>query len=609
MNPRDAEENTFHVLTTDGKPIIRKGKTYSKLDEINPYQMQLDYRAINKALNVGICEILGKRDRQQDNVAAAFIPEFMGINEEAREAVLMKTVAMLHDIVVKVRIGIDDGTTLCAAVISGNNIYNINLGDSSLFSCKKSANDLAVTQVNEITFLHFPLNTYDVGLNVKESLGDSAFDGFGISHNPTFKKHVISLEPNQKAMAIVACDGLTEQVIKKLQRELRQTALEKSSENDNAKVNPIYTDINSIATTQESFEPSAKEIAAWEVISDSDSESELEPDSSLNINEYKSPELQQLAEDWVKKQLQVIFDKDPDEIAVSLTQAAFDQGSKDNISVVATTIDPNEDAKYIAVFDGHGHNWTGHLVARACSELFDAVLNNQIHVAKLKLISENMANRIEQRIQLLLSKFIPNKENYEIRTESELYILKIKQGIDECNKVVKQLTDEFEILNSVKLPPALDLTSTGVAKQAYLLALTDELVERNSAFVAESTTAKNLKSIYQIANIIFNIRVKYNNKMPSSFDEKFNEFEDDNRGVIKDLEQGVKAVFDLYPDKPIEEAVAHLKQIIDSKVMAGATPAFFAINSELRVVLEKASAEISEISDKMQIGLSKRHEF
>ena len=219
--------------------------------------------------------------------------------------------------------------------------------------------------------------------------------------------------------------------------------------------------------------------------------------------------------------------------------------------------------------------------------LFD---NSQHHVTIEQLSAEVKIVNADTPIELPLSTAVNDDRNQTIFEKQQTRISLFNSKFHASSE---ELSSESDYFNSFNLPLVLEETATAAVKKAYLLALA------NDKYLAESTMAKDLKDIYAIASIIFNIRVNYNNKMPSSFDAGFHEFRDPNKGIIKDLEQGVKAVFDLYPDKPIEDAIDYLKQIVDHKVIAGTSTCFYDFDSDLSFQLGQAAAEILQISYKV----------
>lgn len=84
--------------------------------------------------------------------------------------------------------------------------------------------------------------------------------------------------------------------------------------------------------------------------------------------------------------LQTIIEKNAvkplDEVATALTIAAREAGSSDNISILIAPM--TAQAKYLAVFDGHG----GDKVSNALGQLYDCVFKNEILLIKINELKE-----------------------------------------------------------------------------------------------------------------------------------------------------------------------------------------------------------------------------
>lgn len=525
----------------------------------------INYRAMIPRLGIGFAELQGIRETQEDRVIASALPTFNELSEEQRELVLLNTPRILHKVVVQDGIGIDKGATLCAAIVVGNKVYSLNLGDSTLFTCKIGANNIEVKQLNEV--IHLKKKIKDKS-SVKESLGDVIYeDGDnGVVHEPKLKVETLSLQNGERGLVIVGCDGLTESVLRA-------------------------------------------------------------------SREIKDPNIEQMSEQWIQKHLQAIQKYAPDEISAALANQSLDESTEDNISCMTIAIDPNETiAKYAAVFDGH----SGDEVAEAAAKLFDLVLNNQILLVKLKDISSTLSDSIQEMIvstqtKKSVAEVVESFEKYNayltnlILNAAELTENKINVIVDaakQVNKmsqqgsgpitVVEEYRDEYFPLDEPR-PAFLDIPIQ-VAKNT----LQQHIIKTEDAFLggADGTSLRSkdigvyavdsdAEKYYHVAKIIFDIRAKYNPRMPPISDQvNFVQFRDENKGFIQSLEQSVKSVFLLYPEKSVSDILNDLKEVLAIKKSQGKPKSIFDMFSKkpeadpFETALTNAINEISPIVEK-----------
>lgn len=282
-----------------------------------------DYCKLESEANVGLCEIRGRRNEQEDSIAFSeeIVAYFQTLSDEEKQQAFIKT---FQDLQAKHKEDLFVGSTACVTITwqDPNNrtlhAWNANLGDSLAYIAIVDEKT-GKTTLERLNKLHVPnpgenkdeaerlrqgnykiLTEVDKGkkywylafnkykLSVTRAVGDVIASKHGLSHEPEITHREIDVSPHHKVLLLSACDGLTE----------------------------------------------------------------------TNLSENKIAQV-------IKTNLKLPYDK----IAAKLVTAAFDSGSMDNISVAIS-----EPPASIAIFDGHG----GRRVSRKLEERFYPVLKKNI---------------------------------------------------------------------------------------------------------------------------------------------------------------------------------------------------------------------------------------
>lgn len=222
---------TFKILGNSDESISdpqEKIREINKLIQemgISVHDKKINYQALHEDTNVGITELWGERDTQEDRVVVGELPEFLKLLEEGRTLALKRMVRCLQEIITHKKIGQYQGSTFCAVIIVGKKIYTVNLGDSSAFLVTVSLNGQVLTErLNKE--LHNPSDPKEkerieaLGhriiagriagmLAVSRAIGDNEFENEGLSHDPDIYIHHIE-DNSSNQYIVLACDGLTE---------------------------------------------------------------------------------------------------------------------------------------------------------------------------------------------------------------------------------------------------------------------------------------------------------------------------------------------------------------------------------------------------------------
>jgi len=258
---------------------------------------KVNYTMLDTNNNIGVTELWGYRNTQEDRVIADGLnKETSRLSDAEWRTALKGTIAAMESEVESKKLS--DGSCLCANVVVGNTVHTANVGDSTAYVVLIDKDGKAtVKRLNE---LHSPdseselekikarggkvvEDRLDGRLAVSRAIGDN--DISGISHEPDVMSRRIPIPEGGHAFLITACDGMTERM------------------------------------APAGLKPKAKEIAIEEAI-------------AKIVVENKN--------------------KNPAEISSALAMGALRSGSGDNISVIVTPITGNPEPRLSAVFDGHG---------------------------------------------------------------------------------------------------------------------------------------------------------------------------------------------------------------------------------------------------------------
>lgn len=289
---------------------------------------KINYQAFQESTKVGIVELWGRRATQEDRVAAGQLFGFADLTEVERFTVLENTVMILQDIITQVNLG-HQGSTFCSTVIVGNDVYTTNLGDGTAFLC------------------------------IVNHSGNVTLELLNTRHNPDEPGEFERLKRNNILVIHKRLAGTLA-----VSRALGDQEYERYGLSHTPEINCHHV--------------KTKEGEQAFIINACDGLTESDPACY--------PERIELLKEIIK----ATYHKAPNEIALSLARAALDASVSDqypelkvgdNISVMIAKIDPqNKRATYMLICDGHG----GDEVSDAASQLYDAVIKNQILLAKLK---------------------------------------------------------------------------------------------------------------------------------------------------------------------------------------------------------------------------------
>lgn len=207
-------------------------------------------------LGVGLCEIQGKRDDQQDALAVCTqdLTGFTGLTPAVRAQVLEDTVAEMQ---AAYGGSYHCGSTLCSAIAwldPANQIHidSVNVGDSAAYLVLLDRNN-QLLGCRRLTDLHNP----DPNKNSKEyqrvcqsgfrptfhngayrlkgsvmltrGIGDREEERYGFSHLPDIKHDSSSLQQGQSAYVVLACDGLDRLSVSDIGKRIAHQARAKAS--------------------------------------------------------------------------------------------------------------------------------------------------------------------------------------------------------------------------------------------------------------------------------------------------------------------------------------------------------------------------------------------
>lgn len=183
------------------------------------------YKAIHHIARIGVTELWGRRSTQEDRIIACLLPEFVGVTQADAKLVLTDTPHILQQILTKHHVGLHQGSTLCATLMRGNNVYTTNIGDSTAFSCV--IDKFGKTKLKLLNpILHRPIGGRLIKLKtgsslaVSRALGDLQFEEEGLKHDADFYVDKIDIPVGSKAFVINACDGLMDEYWKMSMKEL-----------------------------------------------------------------------------------------------------------------------------------------------------------------------------------------------------------------------------------------------------------------------------------------------------------------------------------------------------------------------------------------------------
>lgn len=596
-NPGFSELNSLQYKDMDDKPldfdpVVGKRLRYGLSGPV-------DYQAFQAETQIGLVEIQGKRNSQEDRMAVGALAEIdlNSLTESEIKPGVVRSIQQLQNCVTDLKVAFA-GSTLCTVLLSGDTIVTANAGDSLAFVCV--VNELGeVTQLQQLNpILHNPTQENEkkrledkghtirqgrIGpsggeyLAVSRSIGDNTFEKVGLLHDADFYFTKQPCPAGSKVLVITACDGL-----------LENNCLTAS---DMAKI--------------------------------------IEESHTLPVNQ----------------------------IAKKLAKAAYDKGSRDNISVGVTTLAPESShTKYMAVFDGHG----GECVADALRYLFHPILMINMQCAMLKkkneqaMMAEETKHTLSQLILdvndacLYLSKafnvyerdLFSHRRSTQLQEYYEKYVSLLNNlltkgfhpsGISQGNvfdglvspiDVYSQLIlliKKFEEMQQMYCP---DVDEPVFKYPTMLIEQLLSELESNNADIIDINNkyqqhCHNMETLYQAAQQVFNARRNFDEKMPSTYTiEFFTKYKGNSElnRIASEIEEEVKKMFSQYPEESIPVLVQKLHDTLNAK-MKNIPPAgdekdtlkLFQSNpyQKFRECMETALKNIADIQEKMNCVSSK----
>jgi len=313
------------------QPVLTKTTLATLYDNFDdPYEPH-SYAGLSSITQIGFAELHGQRKAMEDRIAFGTQPAFLQLSENQRCTALFNTIAKLEQVMDSHYLE-RTGSTLCAAVICGKDIYTASVGDSAAYLVALTNEDEAGQCRRLNVHLHHPHEPSEekrlekagkamfsrhhrlMGLAVSRAMGDTMMEEFGLIHDPDIYHDEINLPQKGKAFLIVACDGLTE--------------------GDCLTANP-------------------------------------QPESTSIF-------------ELVQKNSRC----DPQKMASVLAHEAIKKGSSDNVSVIVTLLDHTQvSVKYMAVFDGHGGTACAELLRKHFHTLFSNTIQQILDSSSSAILS------------------------------------------------------------------------------------------------------------------------------------------------------------------------------------------------------------------------------
>lgn len=174
---------------------------------------KVDYQAVDPESGIGITELWGQRNTQEDRVKCGNLAILEGLSPKQAKSVLSTTPLIIQEIIARNNLGMNQGSTLCTTVIQGNHVITANIGDSTAFACFITKDGkVRLEPLNKV--IHHPeggkLRIQGASLSVSHAIGDRRFESAGLSHETDLYDDIMDIPEDGKVFIINACDGLTE---------------------------------------------------------------------------------------------------------------------------------------------------------------------------------------------------------------------------------------------------------------------------------------------------------------------------------------------------------------------------------------------------------------
>lgn len=331
----DGLNEPIKISTTENEdisnPIVEVETSLNKLyNNIQDTSQTLSYSGYSPSTNIGFAELFGRRSKAEDRIAFGVIAHFEALTEEQRIAVLKNTVTKLAQLA-ELNGMSHTGSTLCMTVTCGNKIYTANVGDSTAFLMTLDKDGQSKCK---------RLNT--------------------VLHNPSDPSEKKRLESTDKTKFVKnnRILGLL------LSRSIGDTILKDYGVISDA---DVYVDSVNIPE-----DGTGIIIVACDGLTERD---------CLVLSKAEGEALGRIS---IQSLIEESYPNNPEQIARSLGNQAYDTNSGDNISVLITKVDLANIAKYMVIFDGHG--------GVACADLLRKNMHTMLINETLKMLNKPNAS-------------------------------------------------------------------------------------------------------------------------------------------------------------------------------------------------------------------------
>ncbi|VVC76483.1 hypothetical protein AQUSIP_17960 [Aquicella siphonis] len=533
---------------------------------------KVDYLAMDSESGIGITELWGIRNTQEDRVAFGRLAELQGLSPKDVEAVLCNTPLIIQKLVTANELGLHQGSTLCTSVVQGNQVFTANIGDSTAFACVIDKNGkVTLTQLNKV--IHHPENgrlrskKSGTTLSVSRAIGDRQFEEEGLMHESDFYADTIAIPNGGRAFIITACDGLMDPAWNMSREEI-----EKFIESIYSKNPGISAILLSQLLAEEALRRGSTDNISVMAV-------EMKP-------EKKTPVF-----------MSVFDGHGGDEISEALSQlyepVLKSQIGLANIMAVAPGMKDAVEAMWMETL--HGKDIHG---IREILEFF----NDDILPALL-FISSRQPNMTDEQIKAVIG---AAKQLVLMKEASTAIINMIEKSFRLYFSGV-----EFDLLKT-PLDRAREMMQSSLRDAQAMFkqgASADEIRNfRRDMF----SSIQELEPLCKVGAIILSIRKQYDKNMPASFDPAFDAHKgnEKRKAEIKSIENALISAFKTYPEKkPSEIIKTLLEQLQHSKDKTIQDHGKSLFKSDLAQALIKAVASIERIQQNITHAETRRSEF
>lgn len=161
-------------------------------------QYEVDYLAWDADAQIGMVELWGRRNTQEDTATFGHLPAFMSLTDEQATELLEYTPATLQKIILLNNLGNYCGSTFCSVIIQGNKVFTTNVGDSTALLC-------LIDQDGGVSLERLNRKLHEFMLRLSHAIGDQ---DYGMEHDADVYIDTVTIPENGRAFILNACDGL-----------------------------------------------------------------------------------------------------------------------------------------------------------------------------------------------------------------------------------------------------------------------------------------------------------------------------------------------------------------------------------------------------------------